>query len=109
MSTFKLFFSHVESWENRHDYEMCKERANVNMKLKLAQHRGQRETLMKSVCAAVDQLVECGRKLHQCLLTSEIELINASLLDNLETLLSTLKVNMYFLNKSRKQTGSDWE
>lgn len=91
---------------------MCKERANVNMKLKLAQHRGQRENLMKSVCAAVNQLVECGLKLHHCLSTSEVkkvlsslifslllksllflkvDLINASLLDNMETLLANLE------------------
>lgn len=67
--------SHVESWENRHEYEMCKERANVNMKLKLAQHRGQRENLMKSVCAAVNQLVECGRKLHHCLSSSQVVVV----------------------------------
>ena len=85
------FFSHVESWENRHNYEKCKERANVNMKLKLAQFRGQRETLMKSVCATVDQLVDCGRRLHHCLTTSEVELINASMLDNLEKLLANLE------------------
>lgn len=81
----------MESWENRNNYEKCKERANVNMKLKLAQFRGQRETLMKSVCATVDQLVDCGRRLHHCLTTSEVELINASMLDNLEKLLANLE------------------
>ena len=44
----------------------------MNMKLKLSQSRGQRETLMKSVCATVDQLVDCGRRLHHCLTTSEV-------------------------------------
>ena len=67
-----LFCSYVESWENRHFYETCKNRANAGMKLKLSQHRGHREILMKSVCATVDQLVECGRKLHQCLATSQV-------------------------------------
>ena len=61
------------------------------MKLKLAQFRGQRETLMKSVCATVDQLVDCGRRLHHCLTTSEVELINAGMLDNLEKLLGNLE------------------
>lgn len=83
--------NHVESWEIRHEYEICKERSNVAMKLKLAQNRGQRQTLMKNVCSTVDRLVNCGRKLNQCLTTSEIELINASLLDNLEKLLAGLK------------------
>merc|ERR1711997_1065599 len=83
--------NHVESWEIRHEYEICKERSNVAMKLKLAQNRGQREILMKNVCSTVDRLTNCGRKLNQCLTTSEIELINASLLDNLEKLLAGLK------------------
>jgi len=82
--------NYVESWENRHFYETCKNRANAGMKLKLSQHRGHREILMKSVCATVDQLVECGRKLHQCLATSQVELINAALMDNLEKLLSSI-------------------
>jgi len=83
--------NHVESWEIRQEYDVCKERSNVAMKLKLAQNRGQREILMKNVCSTVDRLLNCGRKLNQCLTTSEIELINASLLDNLEKLLAGLK------------------
>jgi len=83
--------NHVESWENRHSYENCKEHSNVAMKLKFAQHRGQRELLMKNVCATVDRLVNCGRKLNQCLTTSEVELINESLLENMEKLLAGLK------------------
>ena len=74
----------MESWENRHSYERCKERANAGMKLKLSQHKGQRQILMKSVCSAVDQLVECGRRLHQCLTTSQV-------------------INQYFFCKIRNQ------
>ena len=42
------------------------------MKIKLTQHRGQREILMKNVCATVERLLDCGRKLNQCLTTSEV-------------------------------------
>ena len=42
------------------------------MKRKLSQHRGHREILMKSVCSTVDELVDCGRRLHQCLTTSQV-------------------------------------
>ena len=66
-------YSYVESWENRHIYEKCKERANADMKRKLSQHRGHREILMKSVCSTVNELVDCGRRLHQCLTTSQVE------------------------------------